>query len=66
MRRLNFFSRLTRDRRGTTILEYGLILGVMAVVIIAVASLFGSNAIDSFNALSSSVETASDTMQEDD
>ncbi len=62
MHRLKLFPRLIRDRCGATMLEYGLILGVMSIVIIAVASLFGSNAIDSFNALSSNVETASDKM----
>ncbi|WP_281300507.1 MULTISPECIES: Flp family type IVb pilin [unclassified Iodidimonas] len=53
-----FLARLIHDRRGVTILEYGLILAVMSLVILAVASLFGSEVIDNFNALSGAVEQA--------
>ncbi|GEQ98703.1 hypothetical protein JCM17844_23400 [Iodidimonas gelatinilytica] len=56
--------RFLRDKSGATMMEYGLIIAIMSVVIIAVASLFGAEAIDSFNALSSNMENAESTMSD--
>jgi len=56
--------RLLNDRRGVTIIEYGLILGVAALIILAAARLLGGEAIDNFEALSDSVDGAEQTAEE--
>lgn len=45
------FARYGRDERGVTILEYGLILAVASLIILALASIMGSKAIDNFEAI---------------
>ena len=44
-----------RDDRGATAVEYGLMVGLIAVVIIAVVTTLGSNVKSLFNTVSSSV-----------
>jgi len=46
--------RLLRDRRGATAVEYGLILAVAMLIIIAAAELLGIAAIDNFDGLAGS------------
>ncbi len=38
-----------RDEKGATAIEYGLIVGIMAVIIIAVFTIFGPALTDTFN-----------------
>jgi len=56
--------RLLRDRRGATAVEYGLILAVAMLIIIAAAELLGIAAIDNFDGLAGSVDTANQTAQQ--
>jgi len=58
-----FLPRFLRDRGGATMVEYGLTLAVAALVILGIAELLGSAAIDNFNALSQGVQNAQDTAQ---
>ncbi len=42
---------LVQDRRGATAIEYGLIAGLIAVIIIAGVTLIGDNLLLKFNAI---------------
>ncbi len=57
----SFARRLRRDERGTTILEYGLILAVATLVILAVAALLGQSTVANFLNLDRAVRQADDT-----
>jgi pilus assembly protein Flp/PilA len=46
---MNMFKRFVRDESGATAIEYGLIAGLIAVVIIAGVSLLGENLNTMFN-----------------
>jgi pilus assembly protein Flp/PilA len=52
---LNTWARLKTDRRGVTALEYGLIAGLIAVVIIGAVTLLGTNLSSLFTTVSTSV-----------
>ena len=43
MSRLRFMSRLAKDQSGATAIEYGLIAGLIAVVIIGAVTTIGTN-----------------------
>src|SRR3954464_13927886 len=43
--------RLERDEKGATAVEYGLMVGLIAVVIIGAVSLLGDNLMDMFNGI---------------
>jgi pilus assembly protein Flp/PilA len=47
--------RLARDRRGVTALEYALIAGLIAVVVIGAVSLLGTNVSAVFSTVANSV-----------
>lgn len=47
-----------RDRSGTTIIEYGLILAVASLIILTVASILGETSIDNFRGIQQKVEEA--------
>ncbi|RMF17246.1 MAG: Flp family type IVb pilin [Alphaproteobacteria bacterium] len=55
--------RFRRDDAGTTILEYGLILAVASLVILAVAALIGQSTVANFLNLGQAVETAEQTAE---
>lgn len=59
-----FLKDLLRDRRGVTVVEYGLILAVAMLVIIAAAELLGSATIDKFDGLNNAVSQANQTAQQ--
>lgn len=44
-----------RDRRGVTALEYGLLTGLIALVIVGAVSLFGTNASSLFSHIASTI-----------
>jgi pilus assembly protein Flp/PilA len=46
---LRFFRKLRKDENGATAIEYGLIAGLISVVIIAAVSLVGSTLSELFN-----------------
>jgi len=46
------------DRRGVTILEYGLILAAASLIILALAEILGNSSIDNFIAIENSVSEA--------
>lgn len=48
---------LKTDRRGVTALEYGLIAGLIAVVIITAVTLLGNNLSTMFTNISGSINT---------
>jgi len=47
----NLFSRFVTDQSGATAIEYGLIAGLIAVVIIASVKAVGTNLTTKFNAI---------------
>ena len=49
-------SRLRRDQRGATAVEYGIMVALIAVVIIAAVSLLGGNLLSTFNGVACSVK----------
>lgn len=49
--------RLTRDEKGATAVEYGLIIGLIAVAIIAVLVILGPQLAGLFQGVSSSIPT---------
>ncbi|MCZ8087545.1 MAG: Flp family type IVb pilin [Brevundimonas sp.] len=46
-----FISRFAKNESGATAIEYGLIAGLIAVVIIAALTTIGENLLDQFNAV---------------
>ena len=52
---LNHFRACLRDQRGATAIEYGLIAGLVAVVIIAAVTLLGTDIQAIFTTLESSL-----------
>ncbi len=55
--------RLRCDEDGTTILEYGLILAVASLVILAVAALLGQSTVASFLNIDQAVRNAEQTAE---
>jgi len=51
--------RFMRDEEGATAIEYGLIVGLIAVVLIAAFTLLGGNLSTLFNAASTAVSNVS-------
>lgn len=58
MRLDRIFSRFVRDESGATAIEYGLIAGLVAVVIITAVTLVGTNLTAIFNAIAAALATA--------
>lgn len=50
-----FLVRLSDDRRGATAIEYGLIVGLIAVVLITAISLVGTDIGNTFNSAANSL-----------
>ncbi len=49
------FARLARDRRGITALEYGLLIGLIALAIVGAVSLFSTNASQVFTHIANTI-----------
>jgi len=49
-------SRLRRDQRGATAVEYGIMVSLIAVVIIVAVTLLGNNLVTTFNGVACSVK----------
>lgn len=52
------FRAYRRDRRGATIVEYGLILAVASLIILSVASILGDSSIDNYRGIEEKVRDA--------
>ncbi|MBN9668859.1 Flp family type IVb pilin [Roseibium aggregatum] len=57
----NLFSRFVKDESGATAIEYGLIAGLLSVVIVAAVTSTGTNLSGIFSAISTKLGTASTT-----
>ena len=55
---LRFFRKLRKDENGATAIEYGLIAGLISVVIIAAVTLVGSKLEAVFNYIGTTLDTA--------
>ena len=53
------FRKFFRDEEGATAVEYGLMVALIAIVIIAAVSLLGSNLSDTFSTVADSIGAAS-------
>ena len=53
--------RLRKNQDGATAIEYGLIAGLIAVVIIGGATLAGGNLSSTFDSLATSLDSSSDS-----
>jgi pilus assembly protein Flp/PilA len=53
---LRFFRKLRKDENGATAIEYGLIAGLISVVIIAAVTFVGSDLQQVFNIISTELE----------
>jgi pilus assembly protein Flp/PilA len=49
------FARFARDRKGLTALEYGLLTGLIALLIVGAVSLFGTNASSLFTHIANTI-----------
>ncbi|BBO86501.1 hypothetical protein DSCO28_70670 [Desulfosarcina ovata subsp. sediminis] len=52
-----------KDESGVTAVEYGLIAGVMAALLVAVLGLFGDNLKELFEAISETLSDATDVVK---
>ena len=57
MSRLRFMSRLAKDQSGATAIEYGLIAGLIAVVIIGAVTTIGTNLSATFTNIANALKT---------
>jgi pilus assembly protein Flp/PilA len=54
----NLFKRFIKDESGATAIEYGLLAALISVVLIAAAGTVGNSLQNTFNAISSALDTA--------
>jgi pilus assembly protein Flp/PilA len=55
---MNMFKRFLKDESGATAIEYGLIAGLIAVVIIATVTTLGGNLKQMFGAIGGKIPTS--------
>ncbi|RLA98710.1 MAG: Flp family type IVb pilin [Deltaproteobacteria bacterium] len=55
---------LIRDESGVTAIEYGLIAGLMAALLLVVLGTFGDKLKGLFNAIADTLQNATDTVQQ--
>ena len=53
-----FQSRFVRDEEGATMVEYGLMVALIAIVVIVAVALIGTNLNNTFNTVANSVGAA--------
>ena len=53
---MNILRRLLNDESGATAIEYGVLLGLVAVVIVGAVSLFGTTLAGAFNHVSNTLK----------
>lgn len=58
---MTFITKLLKDRKGVTALEYGLIAALIAVVIIVAVGSLGNNLANAFNFISDEIGNATAT-----
>jgi pilus assembly protein Flp/PilA len=58
------FARFMKDESGATAIEYGLIAALISVALIAGATTLGQNLGDTFDTLSTRMETASEAADD--
>lgn len=58
---MSFLTKLVKDRKGVTALEYGLIAALIAVVIIVAVGSLGNNLANAFNFISNEIGNATAT-----
>jgi pilus assembly protein Flp/PilA len=61
MQVIHFIQKFARDEEGVTAIEYGLIAALVAVVIIAGATLLGTNLNALFNAIATKISGVTPT-----
>jgi len=59
----NFFKTFWEDESGATAIEYGLIVGIMAAVIITVLGAFGDKLADLFSAITEQLDSVTETIK---
>lgn len=57
---MSLFPRFRDDERGATAIEYGLIAGIIAIAIVAGASIFTSRTAEVFQIIGTAMEAATD------
>jgi pilus assembly protein Flp/PilA len=57
---LRFFRRLRKDENGATAIEYGLIAGLISIVIITTITMVGSKLENVFNFIGTTLDSALD------
>lgn len=55
---MSFMTKLFKDRKGVTALEYGLIAALIAVVIIGAVQILGQNLATAFNFIAENIGNA--------
>jgi len=55
----NFISKFVKDEDGATMVEYGLMVALIAVVLIAIVTLVGQSLSGMFNTVNTGINTAS-------
>ncbi len=63
---MKFIKKLWQDESGVTAVEYGLIAGVMAALLVSVLGLFGDELKELFNAIADQIDQATETIQNED
>ena len=58
---MNRFSKYLKDEDGATAIEYGLIAGLVSVVIITAVTLAGDNLTGTFDAIATALDTSEET-----
>jgi pilus assembly protein Flp/PilA len=58
---MSFLTKLVKDRKGVTALEYGLIAALIAVVIIVAVGTLGNNLATAFNFIATEIGNATAT-----
>jgi pilus assembly protein Flp/PilA len=53
---MNLFRRVLNDESGATAIEYGILLGLIAVVLVGAVSVFGTTLAGSFNHISNTLK----------
>ncbi|PIE73701.1 MAG: Flp family type IVb pilin [Deltaproteobacteria bacterium] len=59
----NLLISLWKDESGATAVEYGLIAGVMAALLVTVLGIFGDNLEELFNAIGEKLSKATDDVK---